>query len=377
MASKPRVLLGMSGGVDSSVSAILLLEQGYEVIGGFMKNWSDIAVETDRGQQESQVLGRDPSLAECSWRTERRDAMRVAAQLGIEFHTFDFEADYRRLVYEYMIAEYKAGRTPNPDVLCNKYMKFDLFLQEADKLGCDFVATGHYARIAHPPLDKGGERGVGNSRMFAGVDANKDQSYFLCQLTQPQLKRVLFPIGELEKTQVRDIAHKHGLVVADKKDSQGICFVGKVDMQDFLEARIQPHAGNIVTTSGEIIGEHRGFEFYTIGQRGGLGVGGGTPYYVVERRPETNEVIVAVGDEDPALFKSELVATNLTETVEGNFTKYADQKIVARIRYRQPLAACTFDGSKVVFDQPQRAVAPGQFIAFYVKDELIGSGVIA
>jgi tRNA-specific 2-thiouridylase len=352
MTKKPCVLLGMSGGVDSSVSAILLLEQGYEVIGGFMKNWSD-SLDDD----------------ECSWRAERRDAMRVASQLGIEFHTFDFEAEYRKLVYEYMIDEYKAGRTPNPDVLCNKYMKFDLFMREADKLGCDLVATGHYARVTRDA--------DGATHLLAGVDQNKDQSYFLCQLTQPQLKRVLFPIGELEKSEVRDIARKHELVVADKKDSQGICFVGKVDMQDFLEARIQPHEGNIVTTAGEIIGQHRGFEFYTIGQRGGLGIGGGTPYYVVERRPETNEVVVAIGDEDPALYKSKLRATNLTETIEGNFAKYQGQPISARIRYRQPLAKCTFDGSNVVFDEPQRAVAPGQFIAFYVNDELIGSGIIA
>lgn len=352
MTKKPRVLLGMSGGVDSSVSAVLLLEQGYEVIGGFMKNWSD-GVDDD----------------ECSWRSERRDAMRVAAQLGIEFHTFDFEEEYRKKIYEYVIAEYKAGRTPNPDVLCNKYMKFDLFMQEADKLGCEFVATGHYARATRD------EHGL--THLLAGIDKNKDQSYFLCQLTQSQLKRVLFPIGELEKSAVRDIARKHNLAVADKKDSQGICFVGKVDMQDFLEARIQPHEGNIVTTTGEVIGQHRGFEFYTIGQRGGLGVGGGTPYYVVERRPDTNEVVVAVGDEDPALYRSELQATNLTETMLGNFSKYQGQPILARIRYRQPLANCTFDGAKVVFDEPQRAVAPGQFIAFYVGEELIGSGVIA
>jgi len=383
MEKRPKVLLGMSGGVDSSVSAVLLLEQGYEVIGGFMKNWSD-KVSTSPGPS---LAGGEAQGEECSWRTERRDAMRVAAQLGIEFHTFDFEDEYHKLVYEYMIAEYKAGRTPNPDVLCNKYMKFDLFMREADRLGCEFVATGHYAQAV-----RGGMGPTNDERrtthLLAGVDQNKDQSYFLCQLTQDQLKRVLFPIGKLEKSAVREIAHKHDLVVADKKDSQGICFVGKVDMQDFLEARIQPHGGNIITTAGEIIGQHRGFEFYTIGQRGGLGIGGGTPYYVVERRPETNEVIVAVGDDDPALFRSELQATNLTETIDGNFEKYRDQKISARIRYRQPLASCSMSYpttyplqptnslAKVLFDHPQRAVAPGQFIAFYVGEELIGSGVI-
>jgi tRNA-uridine 2-sulfurtransferase len=378
MSTKPRVLLGMSGGVDSSVSAVLLLEQGYEVIGGFMKNWSD------GDERRASDVGFE---TECSWRTERRDAMRVASQLGIEFHTFDFENEYRQKVYEYMIAEYKAGRTPNPDVLCNKYMKFDLFMQEADKLDCEFVATGHYARAQR--VENRTSESVDSThdarrttRLLAGVDLNKDQSYFLCQLTQPQLRRVLFPIGELEKSQVRDIAHKHNLIVADKKDSQGICFVGKVEMKDFLAARIQPHAGNIVTTAGKVIGQHQGFEFYTIGQRGGLGVGGGTPYYVVERKPETNEVIVAEGDEDPALYRSELVATELTETIDGNFAKYAGQKITARIRYRQPLAECTFTLQPTTYDLqvnfsfPQRAVAPGQFIAFYVGEELIGSGII-
>lgn len=368
MAAGKRVLLGMSGGVDSSTSAVLLLEAGYEVIGGFMKNWSE-GVESQKGKVESQ---------ECGWREERRDAMRVAAELGIPFHTFDFEAEYRQKIYEYMIAEYKAGRTPNPDVLCNKYMKFDLFLREADKLGCDFVATGHYARKT---VDE-----AGVSHLLIGIDENKDQSYFLCQLNQEQIARSLFPIGHLEKPKVREIAKAHNLVVADKKDSQGICFIGQVAMKDFLAERITPHEGNIVTTSGEVIGQHHGFEFYTVGQRGGLGVGGGTPFYVVERKPETNEVIVATGDEDPALYKSALTATNLTETVPGNFEKFAGKKIEARIRYRQPLAAATITtplppplkggGVNVVFDKPQRAVAPGQFVAFYVGEELIGSGVI-
>lgn len=354
--AKPRAIVGLSGGVDSSVSAALLLEQGYDVLGGFMKNWSA------QGDNE-----------ECGWRAERRDAMRVAAKLGIPFHTFDFEAEYRAKVYEYMIDEYRKGRTPNPDVLCNKYMKFDMFLREADKLGCDAVATGHYARVERDEH--------GNAHLLAGIDVNKDQSYFLCQLTQSQLRRVLFPVGSLEKPRVRELARGFDLPVADKKDSQGICFVGKVDMQDFLAARIPPHEGNIVTTDGRVVGTHKGFAFYTVGQREGLGVGGGTPLYVVERRAATNEVIVAVGDDDEALYKTELVAMDVTETIDGNLERYFGKTLKARIRYRQSLADCTVaregDALRVRFTQPQRAVAPGQFIAFYNGDELIGSGVIA
>jgi tRNA-specific 2-thiouridylase len=356
MKSKVSVLVGLSGGVDSSVSAALLLEAGYEVIGGFMKNWSDGASDES-----------------CGWRAERRDAMAVAAKLNIPFHTFDFEEEYRALVYEYMIAEYKAGRTPNPDVLCNKYMKFALFLREADKLDCEFVAMGHYARVRRDA--------DGTAHLLAGVDKNKDQSYFLCQLTQAQLQRTLFPVGDLEKPEVRKLAQKFDLLVADKKDSQGICFVGQVNMDDFLQARIEPHTGNILTTAGRVIGQHHGFEFYTIGQRGGLGIGGGTPYYVVERRAETNEVIVATGADDPALYRVSLRASAITETIEGNLQKYFGKKITARIRYRQPLAACVVVEAQsgvleVKFEAPQRAVAPGQFIAFYDGDELLGSAVI-
>ncbi len=369
----------MSGGVDSSVAAVLLLEQGYEVIGGFMKNWSadPLQLPLERGE------GSHPDPEECEWRRERRDAMRVAGQLGLKFYTFDFEEQYRAKVYEYMIDEYKAGRTPNPDVLCNKYMKFDLFLKEADKLGCDFIATGHYARRID---DEGGF-----AHLLTGIDENKDQTYFLCQLNQDQLQRSLFPIGDLQKSRVREIAREHKLPVAEKKDSQGICFVGQVDMQQFLEARIPPHEGNIVTTDGKILGTHRGFEFYTIGQRGGLGIGGGTPLYVVDRNPETNEVVVAIGADDPALFRSDLIATNISETVPGAIDRAVGEPIMARIRYRQPLAECVIETSPhpllrkegeiatefvVHFTSPQRAVAPGQFIAFYRGEELIGSGVI-
>ncbi|MFH1712453.1 MAG: tRNA 2-thiouridine(34) synthase MnmA [Patescibacteria group bacterium] len=356
MESKPKILLGMSGGVDSSVAAVLLLKQGYEVIGAFMKNWSD---------------GDD--LAECSWRTERRDAQRVAAKLGIDFHTFDFEDAYRQNVYEYMLHEYEAGRTPNPDVLCNKYMKFGYLMREAEKLGCDVVATGHYARIKHDQ--------DGTAHLLSGLDNNKDQSYFLCQLSQDQLKKTMFPIGDLQKNEVRKIAHDHDLHVANKKDSQGICFVGKVEMIDFLRERIPEKEGNIITTSGEVIGQHRGHQYYTIGQRSGLGIGGGTPYFIVERRPGSNEVVVALGEDDERLYSTHLQAEQLSETVPDCMDNFVVQPIQARIRYRQPLQSCQIKQIKdgvvtVEFDQPQRAVAPGQFIAFYNQDELIGSAII-
>jgi tRNA-uridine 2-sulfurtransferase len=351
-----KVLVGMSGGVDSSVSVALLLEQGYEVIGAFMKNWSD---------------GEDKE--ECSWRTERRDAMRVAAQLGIELLTFDFEDEYRQHVYDYMIEEYKAGRTPNPDVLCNKYMKFGFLLREAEKLDCDFIATGHYARTK---VDDDG-----TTHLLAGVDGNKDQSYFLCRLNQDQLKKTLFPIGDIEKPAVREKARELDLVVADKKDSQGICFVGKVKMQDFLAERIPEQPGNIVTLEGEVIGTHKGYAYYTIGQRSGLGIGGGTPYFVIERRPESNEVVVVLGEDHPALLSNALEAVDLTTTVDGGESIIHDRELLTRIRYRQPLQTCRVSSDDhgrltVVFDEPQQAVAPGQFIAFYQGDELVGSAVI-
>lgn len=345
----------MSGGVDSSVSAILLLEQGYEVIGAFMKNWSD----------------GEPG-APCTWREERRDAMRVAAELGIDFHTFDFEDLYRQDVYEYMIAEYEKGRTPNPDVMCNKFMKFGYLLEKADELDCQYIATGHYARVSRDA--------DGTTHLLAGIDSNKDQSYFLCQLKQNQLHRALFPIGELEKPEVRRIAEKHGLFLADKKDSQGICFVGKVNMKQFLQERIPPQKGDILTTSGEKIGEHDGYAYYTIGQRSGLGIGGGTPYFVVDRIPEKNQLIVAVGDEDPALYSKSLIAEDLSETIPGNLEVITGSGVKARIRYRQELQDCTVEVDegdlKVSFINLQKAVAPGQFIAFYKDDELLGSAII-
>ena len=374
----------MSGGVDSSVSAVLLLEQGYEVIGAFMKNWSgDVNGPEVKGTDR---IGTE--FEECGWKTERRDAMRVAAQLGIPFLTFDFEEAYRRDVVEYMFKEFEAGRTPNPDVMCNRYMKFDLFLKEADRLGCEFIATGHYARTTtEPPLlskERDGERS--RVRILKGIDDNKDQTYFLWAINKEVLPRVLFPIGHLAKPEVRKIASEHQLEVATKKDSTGICFVGEVDMREFLKARMKEEPGNVVTTDGKVIGKHVGINFYTIGQRHGLDIGGGDPYYVVEKRQETNELIVA-SNFHPALFKKELTASQLNWfTALSPFEGESGERGVAlvcdaRIRHRQPVQKCTISLVEsgrvhVIFDEQQRAITPGQSIVFYDGDEMIGGGII-
>ncbi len=359
MNSKGKVLVGMSGGVDSSVSAVLLLEQGYEVIGAFMKNWSGDV----NGPRETNAEKVGEEFAECGWKQERRDAQRVAAKLGIPFVTFDFEKEYRRDVVEYMFKEFESGRTPNPDVMCNKYMKFDLFLNEADKLGCDFVATGHYARVQ-------------DGMILKGSDGNKDQSYFLWAINPKVVRRILFPIGDMDKPDVRAKAHEAGLSVADKKDSTGICFVGEVNIGEFLRARIKETPGPIVTVEGEVIGEHKGIAFHTIGQRHGLHIGGGMPYYVVEKKIETNELVVS-SNFHPALFKKELTATEL------NWFNQPEAPFVcqARIRYRQESQDCTIETIEndivtVSFKEPQRAVTPGQSIVFYDGDVMIGGGII-
>lgn len=339
--SKPKVLLGMSGGVDSSVSAALLLEQGYEVIGAFMKNWSD-----------------------CDWRQDQRDATRVAAKLGIPFTTFDFETQYREKVIDDMFAEFEKGRTPNPDILCNKHIKFDLFMKEADRLGCEYVATGHYAQSIE-------------GKLHAGLDPNKDQSYFLWAMNPEVVKRVLFPLGDkLKKPFVREKAAELGLDVATKKDSTGICFVGEVDMRTFLQERLHKNPGNIIDPEGKVLGKHEGLAFYTYGQRQGLGIGGGTPYYVIEKRAETNELVVA-GNYHPGLYKTTLKADTLN-WFERPETPFACQ---ARIRYRQTLQECTIesihlDEITVTFKEPQRAVTPGQSIVLYEGTKVLGGGII-
>ncbi len=374
MESNRKVLLGMSGGVDSSVSAVLLLDAGYEVIGAFMKNWSG-DVNGSKCVDEENV---GSEFQECGWKQERRDAARVAAQLGIPFSTLDFEVDYRRDVVEPMFAEFESGRTPNPDVWCNKYIKFDRFVKEADRLGCAFVATGHYARTSscHPEERVFTSDEGSHVCILKGTDGNKDQSYFLWAIDRGILPRVLFPIGHLTKPEVREIARAHNLPVAEKKDSTGICFVGEVEMASFLKERIAEDPGDIVTTDGTIVGKHTGVNFYTIGQRHGLQIGGGEPFYVVAKRSETKELVVS-SNFHPALFSKELTATNLNWF--ENFD--APRRCEARIRYRQPVQSCEIifksdDNVTVRFDAPQRAVTAGQSIVFYDKDMMLGGGII-
>jgi len=357
----------MSGGVDSSVSAALLLEKGYEVIGAFMKNWS-----------ENECDG--PEFKECGWKTERRDAARVAAKLGIPFLTLDFEKEYRRDVIEYLFRESEAGRTPNPDVMCNKFIKFDRFVREADRLGCKFVATGHYARIGKSEIRNPKSELLTTNyelRVLSGFDSNKDQTYFLWAIDKKILPRIIFPVGDMKKPEVRAKARELGLDVADKKDSVGICFVGEVAMREFLKTRIEDDPGKIVTTDGKIVGEHPGINFFTIGQRHGLNIGGGTPYYVVEKREKTKELVVT-SNYHPSLYKNELDVEQINLFVD---VLPKNIKCKSRIRYRQPLQSCaiTFLPNKkavVKFDKSQRAVTSGQSIVFYDGEVMLGGGVI-
>ncbi|HTF17173.1 MAG TPA: tRNA 2-thiouridine(34) synthase MnmA [Chryseolinea sp.] len=390
---KERVVVGLSGGVDSSVAAYLLLQQGYEVIGMFMKNWHDDTVTISD---------------ECPWLDDSNDAMIVAQHLGIPFQAIDLSAEYKARIVDYMFAEYERGRTPNPDVLCNREIKFDCFLQAALKLGAKYVATGHYARRSMLEQD-----GKTVHRLLSGRDGNKDQSYFLCQLTQEQLSRSLFPIGELQKSEVRNVARQIGLVTADKKDSQGLCFVGKVHLPDFLQQRLKPRKGVVVEVPssasvfangfasddlrnitakyelrpeiGEEVGEHKGAHYYTIGQRKGLHIGGyEKPLFVIGTDTERNIIYTGMGDEHPGLYRKGLfIPAGDVHWIRKDLALEpgASHPYLARIRYRQPLTPCTLyhrtEGLFVVFDMPQRGVTPGQFCAWYDGEELIGSGVIS
>ena len=393
-----RVVVGLSGGVDSSVAAYLLQEQGYEVIGLFMKNWHDDSVTISN---------------ECPWLEDSNDALLVAEKLGIPFQTVDLSEEYKEKIVDYMFKEYEQGRTPNPDVLCNREIKFDVFLKIALSLGADYVATGHYCRKGI--LEKDGKEIY---QLLAGKDGNKDQSYFLCQLSQDQLSKALFPIGELTKPQVREIAAKLDLITAEKKDSQGLCFIGKVRLPEFLQQQLQPKEGIIIEVPeeasifnqevpnftseedifayesrnrdysneiGKTVGKHQGAHYFTKGQRKGLNVGGTKEgLYVIETDVEKNIIYTGQGANHPGLFKKALFIKNdEIHWIREDLALQPNEKkeVMARIRYRQPLQKATLhqfeNGMYVVFEEPQSAITEGQFVAWHHDDEVLGSGVIS
>ncbi|MBT8259222.1 MAG: tRNA 2-thiouridine(34) synthase MnmA [Bacteroidia bacterium] len=393
-----RVVVGLSGGVDSSVAAYLLKQQGYEVIGLFMKNWHDDSVTISD---------------ECPWLDDSNDAMLVAEKLDIPFQTVDLSTQYKERIVDYMFREYEQGRTPNPDVLCNREIKFDVFMKIALDLGADYVATGHYCRKESITKD-----GKTIYRLLAGKDGNKDQSYFLCQVSQEQLSKTLFPLGDLTKPEVRKIADELDLVTAGKKDSQGLCFIGKVRLPDFLQQKLKPKVGDIIEipedrevysemipefnsiedrlgylsrhieyqpTDGKVVGTHEGAHYFTIGQRKGLAVGGTPePLFVIDTDVQENIIYTGQGSDHPGLFKQALYISNseLHWIREDLKLMSGEQlRIQARIRYRQPLKPATIyqtdHGLYMEFDKAQSAVTPGQFAAWYIDDELVGSGVIS
>ncbi len=393
-----RVVVGLSGGVDSSVAAYLLKEQGYEVIGLFMKNWHDDSVTISN---------------ECPWLEDSNDALLVAEKLGIPFQTVDLSEQYQEKIVDYMFLEYEKGRTPNPDVLCNREIKFDVFMKIALSLGADYVATGHYCRKGEIEVD-----GKPVYQLLAGVDGNKDQSYFLCQLSQEQLAKSLFPIGELTKPEVREIAAQMELVTAEKKDSQGLCFIGKVRLPEFLQQKLQPKDGLIfeidsktdiynkeerefdsleeelafkaapipyVPEMGKVVGKHQGAHYFTKGQRKGLNVGGTLePLYIIETDVESNIIYTGQGDQHPGLFKKALfIEKSEVHWIRQDLKLEAGQTmdVMARIRYRQPLQKAKLhqfeNGMYVAFEEPQSAITEGQFVSWHQGEELIGSGVIA
>ncbi len=340
----------MSGGVDSSVAAALLVEQGYDVTGGFIKNWSD---------------SKDLWTGECQWRGERRDALRVAAKLGISLLTFDFEKEYRSRVLDRMFQEYEAGITPNPDVLCNQEIKFGLFFEAAMKAGFDGIAMGHYARVRH-------EDGV--VHLLKAVDPDKDQSYFLHRVSQEALSKSLFPIGHLPKSEVRILAEKFDLPVAQKPDSQGICFIGKLDFHEFLRKKIPATPGEIVTPEGEVIGTHDGLDAYTIGQRHGLKVSKeGKTWYVAGKNLKKNQLIAVSDREHPLLYRSELHLRNI-HWIAG---EPSNPEIEVAVRYHAPLVAATLRLSTCDLKESAWAPAPGQSAVLYQGDECLGGGFIA
>ncbi|HLB32214.1 MAG TPA: tRNA 2-thiouridine(34) synthase MnmA [Patescibacteria group bacterium] len=377
--SRNKVIVGLSGGVDSSVAAALLVERGFDVRGVYMKNWhSD-----------------DPKFkGVCPWEEDLRDARAVAARLDVPFEVWNFEKQYHDRVVRYFFSEYRRGRTPNPDVMCNKEIKFHAFLEKALKAGADYVATGHYARIReNPPLRQGfagqanlyGKPETSNQLhltsnsfcLYSGKDKSKDQSYFLWAIDKGVLPRVLMPVGDFTKPQIRRLARSLHLPTAEKKDSQGICFIGPINVKEYLKTNLPTREGSIVNTNGEVVGRHGGVWFYTEGQRAGIGTtGGGVPYYIIEKKLADNILVVA-SRRDPKLFARGLVAGELNWLVATLPNKFA---ALARIRYRHALVPVkvVLEGklARVEFDTPQRAVTPGQSIVFYQKDLILGGGVI-
>ncbi|MCW4680143.1 tRNA 2-thiouridine(34) synthase MnmA [Bacillus pumilus] len=351
-----RVVVGMSGGVDSSVAALMLKEQGYDVIGIFMKNWDD----TD----ENGV---------CTATEDYEDVIRVCNQIGIPYYAVNFEKQYWDKVFQYFLDEYKAGRTPNPDVMCNKEIKFKAFLEHALSLGADYLATGHYARV-----DRTGDE----VKMLRGLDANKDQTYFLNQLTQEQLDKVMFPIGDLEKKRVRELAKEAELATATKKDSTGICFIGERNFKTFLGQYLPAQPGVMQTMDGEVKGEHDGLMYYTIGQRQGLGIGGsGDPWFVVGKDLEQNILFVEQGFHNPLLYSESISAVNISWTRPHIVGENGELTCTAKFRYRQEdhhvkVKMTGEQEAMVIFDEPVRAVTPGQAVVFYDGDECLGGGTI-
>lgn len=373
--NRKTVFVAMSGGVDSSVAAALLKKAGFaafDVVGVFMRNWhKDMASE---------------GVVYCPWEEDQESARAAAAALGIPLYTWDFSKEYKARVVDYMIEGYRRGETPNPDVMCNKEIKFGLFLEKARKLGADYIATGHYARVvanrkSQIADSKESEPFAIRHKLYAGIDKNKDQSYFLWTLSQEVLSRTLFPIGEYRKTEVRKMAHAFGLPNAERKDSQGLCFVGKVDVREFLAQWLPPREGEVLTPAGEVIGTHQGTHFYTVGQRHGIGIGGGTPYFVAKKDVSKNVLVVAP-KEDPVLYQKEMEIRDIL-WISGK-PPLGTLQCHARIRYRQPLARCTITRNntnsrmlRVIFDEPQRAVTPGQSIVFYDGEEVLGGAVLS